>query len=329
MTIPQLATHEGRFSLVGRLRERIRMRRLSPRTEDAYVAWVKRYVRFHGLRHPTHLDERDVSRFLAHLAVDKRVAASTQNQALAALLFLYGEVLLRPLGEVPDLVRAKRPMRLPIVLTRDEVRSLLRELQGTQRLVATVMYGGGLRLMECMTLRVKDVELEQRIITIRSGKGGRDRRTVLPKDAVPALRAHLLRVRRLFTQDLNTRAFGVSLPDALGTKIPSAARNWEWQWIFPASRCYRDRESQAVRRHHIHESVIQRAVAEAGRRALAGRRVNCHALRHSFATHLLESGHDIRTIQELLGHRDVRTTMVYTHVLNRGGRPVDSPLDHA
>ncbi len=300
---------------------------MSPRTEQAYVAWVKRYVRFHGLRHPTQLGESDVAKFLAHLAIDQHVAASTQNQALAAILFLYGEVLARPLGQVGEIVRAKRPMRLPVVLTRDEVRTLLTELAGTHRLIAMVLYGGGLRLMECLTLRVKDVDLEQRIITIRGGKGGRDRRTVLPKDAVPALRAHLLATRRLFARDLATPQFGVALPDALGTKLPNAARSWEWQWLFPASRCYRDQATGAVRRHHVHETVIQRAVSEAGRRVLAGRRVHCHALRHSFATHLLEGGYDIRTIQELLGHRDIRTTMIYTHVLNRGGRAVDSPLD--
>jgi integron integrase len=327
MTFPHLTTHEGRFSLLGRMRERMRVRRMSPRTEQAYVAWVKRYVRFHGLRHPSLLSEGDVAKFLAHLAIDQHVAASTQNQALAALLFLYGEVLVRPLGQVGEIVRAKRPSRLPVVLSRDEVRILLSELTGTPRLIATVLYGGGLRLMECVTLRVKDVDVEQRIITIRGGKGGRDRRTVLPKEAVPALRAHQLAMRRVFALDLAMPHFGVALPDAIGSKLPNAARSWEWQWLFPASRCYHDRDSKAVRRHHVHETVIQRAVTEAGRRALAGRRVNCHALRHSFATHLLESGYDIRTIQELLGHRDIRTTMIYTHVLNRGGRTVDSPLD--
>lgn len=327
MPLPPLSSNEGKFSLLGQMRTRMRVRRLSPRTEEVYIAWVKRYARFHGLKHPRDMGEREVARFLEHLAVDQHVAASKQNQALAALLFLYGEVLRRPLGDLGHVVHAKRPARLPVVLTREEVRVLLDALDGAPRLIATVLYGGGLRLTECLTLRVKDLDLERRIITIRAGKGDRDRRTVLPKGVMATLRTHLLNVRQQFARDLRYPTFGIALPDALASKYPSAPRSWEWQWVFPATRLYRDRISGAVRRHHLHQSVLQRAITEAGARALSGRRVHCHALRHSFATHLLESGSDIRTIQELLGHRDVRTTMIYTHVLNRGGRPVESPLD--
>ncbi len=305
----------------------MRLRRLSARTEEAYVGWIKRYARFHNLRHPRSLGEAEVTAFLTHLAVQARVSASTQNQALAALLFLYRDVFGEPLPWLSEVVRAKRPTRLPAVLTREEVRVVLAEVRGAARLVALLLYGAGLRLMEALQLRVKDLDLERAVLTVRAGKGDKDRITVLPRSAVAALRAHLLEVRLLHGRDLRSGAGAVVLPDALARKIPAAERAWEWQWVFPATRPYVDVRTGARRRHHLHETVVQRAVTDAARRGAIAKRVTCHTFRHSFATHLLEDGYDIRTIQELLGHRDVRTTMIYTHVLNRGGRAVNSPAD--
>ncbi len=322
----QFPLPEGPISLLGRLRHHIRVRHLSPRTEEAYVAWVRRYVLFHRKRHPHTMAEREVTEFLTHLAVERHVAASTQNQALAALLFLYQHVLRSPLGGLGETVMAKRPSRLPVVLTREEVRALFAGLRGHTQLVAMVMYGAGLRLNEALQLRVKDLDFEREVVTIRGCKGGRDRVSVLPRSVIPRLKAWLTRMRTLHGSDLRHGAGETVLPDAFARKNPGAPRAWAWQWVFPATRLYRD-ASGTLRRHHLHESVLQRAVTEAGRRAIPEKRVTCHALRHSFATHLLEQGYDIRTIQELLGHRDVRTTMIYTHVLNRGGRTVNSPLD--
>jgi integron integrase len=313
--------------LIGMVRRRMRLRRLSARTEEAYVAWIKRYARFHGLRHPRLLGEKEVTGFLTHLAIRKRVAASTQNQAAAALLFLYRDVLREPLPWLTEVVRAKRPERLPVVLTREDVRRVLGAMRGTPRLVALLLYGAGLRVSEALQLRVKDLDIEHAVVTVRSGKGGKDRLTVLPRGALAGLSAHLRDVRALHARDLRAGAGAVQLPDALGRKLPGADRAWEWQWVFPATRLYVDAHTGERRRHHLHETVVQRAVSAAVRGVQLGKRVTCHAFRHSFATHLLEDGHDIRTIQELLGHRDVRTTMIYTHVLNRGGRPVNSPAD--
>jgi integron integrase len=259
--------------------------------------------------------------------VRSRVSASTQNQALAALLFLYQQVIRQPVGGLTNIVRAKKPARLPGVLTRGEVRLVLAEMRGSTRLVALLLYGGGLRLMEALRLRVHDLDFERELLTVRGGKGDRDRVSVLPRSAITELRAHLLVVQRLHAFDVRAGHGCVELPGALDRKIPSAPRAWEWQWIFPASRLHVDRSTGEMRRHHLHETVVQRAVSEAARRAGLSRRVTCHTFRHSFATHLLEGGYDIRTIQELLGHRDVRTTMIYTHVLNRGGRTVNSPAD--
>ncbi len=300
---------------------------MSPRTEEAYVGWVHRYVVFHGRRHPSLLGERAVTDFLTHLAVERHVSASTQNQALAALLFLYSRVLRQPLGALQTVVRAKKPARLPTVLTRDEVRLVISEMRGTTRLIALLLYGSGLRLTEALQIRVHDLDFERHVITVRSGKGGRDRVTVLPAKAATELRAHLLAVSRLHAADVRAGHGCVELPDALARKMPAAPRAWEWQWVFPATRLYVDRSTGEMRRHHLHDTVVQRAVHEAARRAGIARRVSCHTFRHSFATHLLEGGYDIRTIQELLGHRDVRVTMIYTHVLNRGGRTVNSPAD--
>ena len=323
-----LPRDERKYSLVGMVRRRMRLRRLSPRTEEAYVAWVRRFVKFHGMRHPQILGEAEVTAFLTHLAVESRVSASTQNQALAALLFLYREVLGAPLPWLSNVVPARRPSRLPNVLTREEVRQVVTEVRGVSRLVVLLLYGAGLRLMEALTLRVKDLDLQQAMVTVRGGKGDKDRVTVLPRSAVVLLTAHLREMSDQHRHDLRAGYGTVALPDALARKIPGAERAWAWQWVFPATRPYCDSTTGVRRRHHLHETVVQREVTEAARRASMSKRVTCHTFRHSFATHLLEDGYDIRTIQELLGHRDVRTTMIYTHVLNRGGRMVNSPADN-
>lgn len=318
---------ERPLSLTGQTRRAIRMRRMSRRTEDAYVAWIVRYVRHCGMRHPHVLGERDVSDFLTHLAVRERVSASTQNQALSALLFLYRHVLRRPLAGLRDIARARTPRRLPSVLTRDEVRRVIAEMRAPASLVALLLYGGGLRLGEALSLRVKDLDLDRGVVTIRGGKGNKDRVSVLPRSAVAPLKAQLKEARTVHALDMRTPDVEVVLPDALALKYPNAPRAWEWYWVFPAARQARSASSGPRRRYHLHPTVVQRAVVVAARAAGIGRRVSCHTFRHSFATHLLEDGYDIRTIQELLGHTDLRTTMVYTHVLNRGGRTVNSPAD--
>ena len=300
---------------------------MSLRTEQAYVSWIRRFVRFHGTRHPTLLGAPEISAFLTDLAVRGRVSASTQNQALAAILFLYEQVLRTPVGGLSQVVRARKPARLPTVMTRDEARAVLNGLRGPSRLVALMLFGSGLRLMEALRLRVHDLDFERLLVTVRGGKGDRDRVTVLARAAVAPLRAHLVEVARRHAMDRRAGHGKVELPGALARKLPSASELWEWQWVFPAARTYVDAATGEVRRHHLHGSVVQRAVTESGRRVAIGRRVTCHTFRHSFATQLLEAGYDIRTIQELLGHRDVRTTMIYTHVLNRGGRTVNSPAD--
>lgn len=314
--------------LLDRYRSAIRVRHLSRRTEEAYVRWVVRYVRYHGLRHPESMGEPEIGAFLSHLATDRNLSASSQNQAASALLFLYREVLgQKEMAWLQDVVRAKRPQRLPTVLTAEEVRLVLRELTGPNRLVASLLYGSGLRLLEGLTLRVKDVDLRRAEVTIRSGKGNRDRRTMLPRSLVDSVARQIDQVAAQHERDLREDRGWVELPFALDRKYPNAGRDLIWQWIFPATRWYRDAESGQVRRHHLHESVIQRAVRRAATQAGITRRVTCHTFRHSFATHLLENGYDIRTVQSLLGHQDVRTTMIYTHVLNKGGLGVRSPLD--
>ena len=322
-------THEttGGGKLIPRMRARLRVMRYSPRTEERYVDWAVRYVRFHDMRHPKELGAREVEEFLTFLATEKHVAASTQNQALAALLYLYKEVLRQPIAYVDDIVRAKRPTRVPVVLTRDEVRRVLAVMAGTPQMVAQLLYGSGLRLMEACTLRVKDVDLERREITVRGGKGNKDRRTMLSAKMEEVLRRQTERVRRQLAIDARSGGGHAELPSAYGRKSATASRELSWQWVFPASREYADVESGERRRHHVHETVVQRAVKEAVRVAGLTKRASCHTFRHSFATHLLEDGYDIRTVQELLGHRDLNTTMIYTHVLNRGGLGVRSPAD--
>lgn len=315
--------------LLDRVRHATRLRHLSRHTEKAYVGWIRRYVLFHGKRHPADLGPAEITAFLSHLATRRRVAASTQNQALSALLFLYRAVLDVDVPWLDDLVRAKRPPRLPTVLARDEVRAVLDGLVGMPRLMTMLLYGAGLRLMECARLRVKDVDFARAQLVVRAGKGNRDRVTMLPASLHAPLTAHLARVRRLHERDL-ARGWGwVELPAAFGRKSPGAGRALAWQWVFPATRVYCDRTTGERRRHHFHETAVQRAVREAAARAGITKRVTCHAFRHSFATHLLEDGYDIRTIQALLGHTDVRTTMIYTHVLGRGPAGVVSPIDRA
>jgi len=304
----------------------IRLKHCSIRTEEAYVNWVKRYIYFHDVRHPAEMGAAEVEAFLTHLAVKENVAASTQNQALSALLFLYREVLHQDLGPV-DALRAKRPKRLPTVLTKEETLRLIACLSGTHQLMAKLIYGSGIRLMECLRLRVKDLEFERRAIIVRDGKGAQDRVTVLPDSLIPLLQEHPQRVKALHQQDLAQGFGSVYLPDALARKYPNADKEWSWQYVFPAGSLSPDPRSGVVRRHHLHESSLQKAIKEAARLAGIAKPVGPHTLRHCFATHLLEAHYDIRTVQELLGHKDVKTTMIYTHVLQRGGLAVRSPLD--
>jgi integron integrase len=313
--------------LLDRVRQALRARHLSRRTEEAYVGWIRRFIFFHGKRHPAGMGAPEVTKFLTSLAVDGQVAASTQNQALSALLFLYKEVLEIDLPWLDGIVRAKRPERLPVVLTREEVRALLQGLDGVPRLMAALLYGAGLRVLECCRLRVQDIDFAGNQIVVRGGKGDKDRVTMLPGVTTADLRRQLDVVRTQHQQDLAAGAGWVELPTALLRKYPNAGREWVWQWVFPATRIYRDRLTGQRRRHHLHESVLQRAVQAAAREARLAKRASPHTLRHSFATHLLEDGHDIRTVQELLGHREVSTTMIYTHVLNRGPAAVRSPAD--
>jgi integron integrase len=313
--------------LLDRVRLAIRAHHYSPRTEEAYVAWVKRYIFFHGKRHPAEMGAEEVPRFLSSLALHDHVSASTQNQALSAILFLYQEVLQQDLLWLDDIVRAKRPIRLPVVLTREEVRAALSHLRGTPRLMGTLLYGAGLRLMECARLRVKDVDFGLNQILVRDGKGQKDRVTLLPATVKSDLARHVEAVRQQHQGDLAKGAGWVALPGGLDRKYPNAGREWAWQRVFPATSCYVDRETGKRRRHHLHESVVQRAVKEAIRRAGIPKLATPHTFRHSFATHILEDEYDIRTVQELLGHKDVSTTMIYTHVLNRGPAAVRSPVD--
>ncbi|MHC4082630.1 MAG: integron integrase [Planctomycetota bacterium] len=329
-TTPNAATPPTgtrRSRLLDTVREALRTRHYSHRTEDAYVGWIRRFILFHEKRHPNEMGTDEVTRFLTDLAVKGRVSASTQNQALAALLFLYKEVLGHDIGWLKEVVRARRPRRLPVVLTRTEVKAILSNLQGIPRLMVLLLYGSGLRLMECVRLRVQDIDFETNQIAVRSGKGGKDRITVLPTVVKEELARHLDRVRAQHEKDLIRGAGWAELPDAVGRKYPNAGREWAWQWVFPATRTYVAAETGHRRRHHLHESVLQRAVKEAVLKAAIGKRVSCHTFRHCYATHLLEDGYDIRTVQKLLGHKRVQTTMVYTHVLTGGQTAVVSPAD--
>jgi integron integrase len=316
-----------RDRLIPSVRRVMRTRHLSRLTEEAYVRWIVRYLRFHGLTHPSSLGAKEMREFLSHLAADRHVTASTQGQALAALLFLYVDVLRHPVPWIEDVVRARHPHRLPVVMSRDEVRRVLEKMKGSPRLVAMLLYGSGLRLMEALRLRMKDIDFGMNQIVVRGGKGDRDRVTMLPEAARAPLEWHLARVRGLHERDLAAGAGRTTLPHALARKYPNAASELAWQWVFPARRLAVDPKTRARYRHHLHQKVVQRAMHEAVKAAGLSKRATCHTFRHSFATHLLEDGYDIRTVQELLGHRNVATTMIYTHVLNRGVLGVRSPVD--
>ena len=326
-SIPSLAEQGSAPRLLEQVRGRIRFKHYSIRTEQAYLDWIKRFIRHFGKRHPRDMGAIEVQQFLTHLAVAGRVSASTQNQAKSALLFLYREVLGLELPWLDDVEAAKAPKRLPVVLTGVEVMATLARLDGTNSLIARLLYGTGLRIMECLRLRVKDVVFERGEILVRDGKGAKDRVTMLPASLMPALREQLERARELHRQDLAAGHGEVYLPFALDRKYPQAGREWMWQYVFPSGALSVDPRSGVVRRHHVQDQTVQRAIRVAARAAGIDRPVSPHTLRHSFATHLLEGGYDIRTVQELLGHSDVRTTMIYTHVLNRGGRGVVSPID--
>jgi integron integrase len=322
-----VAPPAGEPRLLDRVRREIRVRHYSIRTETAYVEWVRRFVLFHDKRHPRDMGADEVAKFLSHLAVERDVSPSTQGQAKSALLFLYRVVLNLDLPWLDEIVAARNPRRLPVVLTPSEVRRLMGEMSGSAGLVASLLYGTGMRLLEGLRLRLKDLEFERREVLVRSGKGGKDRVTVLPENLVLPLQQQAAKVRALHQRDLDEGFGAVWLPHALAVKYPSAPRALGWQWVFPSAKRSHDPRSDAVRRHHLSEASIQKTMSVAARRAGIDKPCSPHILRHSFATHLLQSGYDIRTVQELLGHSDVSTTMIYTHVLNRGGRGIRSPLD--
>jgi integron integrase len=313
--------------LLDQLREALRSRHYSRRTERTYCMWVKRFVLYHHLRHPKEMGEAEINAYLTHLAVDKDVSASTQNQALCALLICYRLVIGREIGDLGEIIRARRRKRLPVVLSRNEVRIVINTLQDDMRLMAALLYGSGLRLMECLRLRVQDIDFQNNSIIVRAGKGSKDRVTMLPESIRSRLLHHLEAVRSVHNRDLADGFGKTILPHALAKKYPNASLEWRWQYAFPQKSRWINPLTREQGRHHIHESILQKAVREAGLKAGINKKVTCHVLRHSFATHLLEDGYDIRTVQELLGHSDVKATMIYTHVLNRGGKGVHSPID--
>jgi len=313
--------------LLDRVRWHLRVKHYSIRTETAYVDWIRRFILFHKKRHPDDMTEEQIGVYLTHLAVNQHVSASTQNQALSALLFLYQQVLDRKLAFIPGVERVRRPPKVPVVLTPEETRSVLAQIRGDYRLMAELLYGSGMRLMEAVRLRVKDIDFGYNHITVRDGKGMRERVTLLPQSLKKPLQSHLDRVKELHQQDLLRGAGNVYLPFGLRRKYPNAQRAWSWQYVFPAAKPSLDPRSGETRRHHVLEKNLQNAVKIAVRKTGVSKAASCHTFRHSFATHLLESGSDIRTVQELLGHKDVSTTMIYTHVLNKPGLGIQSPLD--
>lgn len=313
--------------LLDQMREALRSRHYSRRTEQTYCQWVKHYIHFHHVRHPAEMAEPEINAFLTHLAVKEKVAASTQNQALSALLFLYRHVLGREVGDLGGVIRARKSKRLPVVMTREEVKALLANLSGDKWLMASLMYGAGLRLMECLRLRVQDIDFSRNEILVRDGKGAKDRITMLPESLKAPIQDHLKKSKAIHEKDLADGWGRVLLPDALDRKYPNAPKDWRWQWVFPQENRWVNPQTKEQGRHHTDESLVQKAVRYAVVKAGLTKRATCHTFRHSFATHLLEGGYDIRTVQELLGHSDVKTTMIYTHVLNRGPAGVRSPVD--
>lgn len=326
--LSQLNMNNKPPKLLEQVRDRVRLRNYSYRTEKSYVSWVKRFILFHHKKHPNEMGRPEVEAFLKDLAVNREVAASTQNQALSALLFLYNDVLQKPLGYV-DVLWAKKPKRLPVVMTRKEVKAVLSCLDGKFLLIGQLLYGGGLRVLECLRLRVKDVDFGQRLLVIRDGKGQKDRTTTLPEIVVPSLRAHLENVKSLHHSDLQSGFGRAPLPNALRRKYPNGERDWAWQFVFPSHNLSVDPRGKpdVLYRYHLHESTVQRAIKRAVKEANIPKHISPHTFRHSFATHLLEGGTDIRTIQVLLGHKSLQTTMIYTHVVNQGAMGVRSPLD--
>lgn len=323
----QTSSGSAKPRLLEEVRAVARMRHLSLRTEQAYIQWIKRFVLFHRKRHPREMHETEIREFISHLAVSEGVSASTQTVALSALLFLYRDVLKQELPYISHIERARKPKRLPVVFTRDETKRILANLEGTQWLIGALLYGSGLRLMECLRLRVKDIDFTYGQVVVRDGKGEKDRLTMLPAKLKQPLLSHLQKIKVLHEEDLRAGYGEVFLPYALARKYPNAPKQWGWQYVFPSGVRSTDPRSGKERRHHIADSTVQTAVKKALRQAKISKHGSCHTLRHSFATHLLEKGYDIRTVQELLGHKDVRTTMIYTHVLNRGGKGVLSPID--
>ena len=313
--------------LLDQVRSKIRMMHYSIRTETAYISWIKQFILFHDKKHPAEMGVDHISSFLSYLAERRNVAASTQNQALNAILYLYKEVLQIEIGAIEGVTRAKKPKRLPVVLTREEIKQVLSNMESTTWLVSSLLYGSGLRLLDGLRLRVQDVDFKQRSILVRDGKGGKDRHTMLPEVLLPHLSRHLEKVKQMHVQDLANGFGSVYMPNAIARKYPNASREWKWQYVFPSAGIQRDPRSGERRRHHVGERTVQHAVKQATQKAEIKKNVGPHTFRHSFATHLLEDGYDIRTVQELLGHKDVKTTMIYTHVLNRGGAGVKSPLD--
>ena len=313
--------------LVDQIQEVMRYHHYAIRTEQTYIKWILDYIRFNETRHPREMGKPEIEHFLSHLAVNRKVAASTQNQALNAIIFLYKHVLDMPLNDHIDAIRSQKQKNLPTVLSTSEINLFFKHINGTNELMAKLLYGAGLRLMECVRLRIKDVDFDNHQIIVRDGKGGKDRATVLPKAVQEDLRFHLKSVHKHFELDLAEGCAGVYMPDALARKYPGAGKSWIWQWVFPAKSCSRDPRTDIIRRHHTHETGLQKAVANAARKAGINKRVSPHTLRHSFATHMLEAGKDIRRVQELLGHADVRTTMIYTHVMSTNFATLGSPLD--
>ena len=320
-------TTDKKPKLLDQVREAIHTKHYSIKTEEAYIHWIKKYIFFHNKRHPKDLGEKEINQFLTHLAVKEKVSASAQNQALSALLFLYRHVIGRKVGDLGEVIRARKPTRLPVVMTRDEVKAVLSNLSSDKRLMAMLMYGAGLRLMECLRLRVQDIDFSRNEILVRDGKGAKDRITMLPESLKAPLQEHLKDVKATHERDLAEGWGRVLLPEALERKYPNAPKDWRWQWVFPQENRWVNQQTKEQGRHHTDASLVQKAVRNTVVKAGLTKRATCHTFRHSFATHLLEGGYDIRTVQELLGHSDVKTTMIYTHVLNRGPSGVRSPVD--
>ncbi len=322
-----LGAGEKKPKLLEKMRTALRARHYSRKTEQSYCLWVRRFIHFHSLRHPAEMAEPEVNKFLTYLAIDRKVSASTQNQALCALLFLYRHVLGREIGDLGDVIRARKPKRLPVVMSREEVKTVLDHLSGDKWLVASLLYGAGLRLMESLRLRIQDIDFDRNEILVRDGKGAKDRITMLPGSLNSPLRNHLRKVKEIHQQDLAEGWGRVQMPMALDRKYPNAPVGWRWQWVFPQEHRWKNAKTGKQGRHHMDKSLVQKAVSRAVTSTGLTKRATCHTFRHSFATHLLEGGYDIRTVQELLGHKDVKTTMIYTHVLNRGPAGVRSPID--